>query len=72
MRFLASIVAVVLLCGGCTSFSPPKPWEKGELAKAAMQFDPDVLEAKLREHTYTSKEGAAGGFAVGGGGCGCN
>jgi hypothetical protein len=37
-----------------------------------MQFDPDPLQAKLREHTYASKEGSTGGYGVGGGGCGCN
>jgi hypothetical protein len=72
MRALLMSLAVGMACGGCASFNPPQPWEKGELAKPAMQFDPNVLEAKLREHTYTSKEGASGGYGVGGGGCGCN
>lgn len=66
------VIALSLACAGCVSFSPPQAWEKGELAKPAMQFDADVLQAKLREHTYASKEGATGGYAVGGGGCGCN
>ena len=70
-RLLLSIVAS-LMCVGCASFSPPQPWERGELAKPSMQFDPDVPQARLREHIYFSKEGAAGGYGVGGGGCGCN
>jgi hypothetical protein len=37
-----------------------------------MSFDTDKLEAKFAEHTYSSKEGTAGGGGVGGGGCGCN
>lgn len=72
MRNLILSFVVLLACSGCASFSPPQPWEKGELAKPSMQFDPNVLETKLREHTYTSKEGASGGYGVGGGGCGCN
>lgn len=72
MRILLLALALPVACAGCASFNPPQPWEKGELAKPAMQFDPDVSQAKLREHVYASKEGATGGYGVGGGGCGCN
>jgi Domain of unknown function (DUF4266) len=63
------------LCGlawltGCGSL--PQPWEKGVLAKPAMAFDSDPLEARFSEHIYTSKEAASGGGGVGGAGCGCN
>ena len=67
----AATSLVALLCG-CATFAPPKAWEKGDLAKPAMQFDADALDAKLEQHIYTSKEGATGGSGVGGGGCGCN
>ena len=63
---------VSLAFAGCASLQPPKPWEKGELAKREMQFDADSLDAKATQHIYTSKEGAGGGYGVGGGGCGCN
>ena len=68
------VVALVALSLGACAFAPPKPWEKGELARPAMQFDPYVerLEAKYQEHVYFSKEGASGGRGFGGGGCGCN
>jgi len=68
-----AILALSLALGAC-AYAPPKPWEKGELAKPAMQFDPagDRLEAKYQEHVYFSKEAASGGYGVGGGGCGCN
>lgn len=59
------------LAAGCT-LAPPKPWEKGELARPAMQFDADRLEARNQEHVYQSKEAVSGGYGVGGGGCGCN
>jgi hypothetical protein len=51
---------------------PPQPGEKGQLAKPEMQFDADPLAAKASQHVYASKEAAAGGYGVGGGGCGCN
>jgi hypothetical protein len=51
---------------------PPKAWEKGQLAKPAMQFDADPTDARLADHIYTSKEAGSGGYGVGGGGCGCN
>ena len=49
-----------------------QPWQKGNLAKPEMAFDPDALETRFADHTYFSKEGASGGASVGGGGCGCN
>jgi hypothetical protein len=65
-------VAIVALLGGCASMQPPKPWEKGQLAKPQMQFDADPIDARLADHVYTSKEAGSGGYGVGGGGCGCN
>ena len=47
-------------------------FEKGDLARPAMQFDADRLEASFADHIYFSKEAASGGRSVGGGGCGCN
>jgi hypothetical protein len=74
MRARESCVIVVLALGAsaCASFHPPQPWEKGDLAKPSMQLDAAPLEAKGTQHIYQSKEGAAGGYGVGGGGCGCN
>ena len=72
LRRVAAVVAALALAG--CAFAPPQPWEKGELAKPAMQFDASAerLEAKYQEHVYSSKEAASGGYGVGGGGCGCN
>jgi hypothetical protein len=67
---VAAALAVAL--GGCATYQPPQPWEKGELAQPRMQFDAKPLEAKAREHIYQSREAAGGGYGVGGGGCGCN
>lgn len=68
---LAAALAIATAVAGC-AWAPPKPWEKGELAKPAMQFDANRLEARYQEHVYQSKEAASGGLGVGGGGCGCN
>jgi hypothetical protein len=74
MRFALNllVVAAALGAAGCATMEPPKPWERGDLAKASMQIDPDKLETKIQQHIYTSKEAATGGYGVGGGGCGCN
>ncbi|HZQ61007.1 MAG TPA: DUF4266 domain-containing protein [Casimicrobiaceae bacterium] len=72
---LARRLVVFLLASSlaaCATYAPPQAWEKGDLAKPAMQFDPDPLAAKLEQHVYTSKEATTGGYGVGGGGCGCN
>lgn len=69
-RFL--VLAAAFCAAGCASTAPPKPWERGDLAKPSMQIDPDRLETKIQQHIYASKEGATGGYGVGGGGCGCN
>ena len=70
MRRIVWLMA--LAAAGCATFQPPQPWEKGDLAKPAMQLDADPLDIKATQHIYTSKEGAGGGYGVGGGGCGCN
>ena len=71
MRLLL-LVACALAFNGCASMTPPQPWERGDLAKPAMQFDADKLEARTQQQIYASKEAATGGYGVGGGGCGCN
>jgi hypothetical protein len=65
-------LALALAVAGCASVQPPRAWEKAELARPQMQFDADPLDSRLKQHIYTSKEAAGGGYGVGGGGCGCN
>lgn len=72
MRLL--LLGTALVLGGC-ALAPRvdvAAFEKGDLARPAMVFDSDRLEASFADHIYFSKEGASGGRAVGGGGCGCN
>jgi hypothetical protein len=62
-------LALVVALGGCETV---EPWERGTLAREEMQWQSDVMEARLRAQTYTSKEASAGGSGAAGGGCGCN
>jgi hypothetical protein len=73
-RFILAFASAALLTlmGGCALVQPVQPWEKGVLAKPEMTFEGDRLDTAFMEHTYSSKEAAAGGAGVGGGGCGCN
>ena len=64
------VLAVALLAlAGCETV---QPWERGTLAREDMQWQPDVMESKLRDHIYYSKEASSGGTGAAGGGCGCN
>ena len=49
-----------------------EPWERDRLAKQDMQLTPNVLDARLADQVFFSKEAASGGGASAGGGCGCN
>jgi hypothetical protein len=69
---LITCTGIVALSGVLTGCETVQPWQKGNLAKPEMVFDPDPLQIRFMEHTYFSKEGASGGLGAGGGGCGCN
>jgi hypothetical protein len=70
-RVAAALLAVAAwaVLSGCATV---KPWERGTLARYGMRPDRDPLEDSLSEHIYFTREAAAGGRGVGGGGCGCN
>jgi len=68
IKMLAVVFGLALLAG-CADV---QPWERGTLARPEMALETDALDAALIRHTYSSKEAAAGGYGVGGGGCGCN
>jgi hypothetical protein len=69
VRRLLACLAVACSLAGCETVAP---WERGTLAKDGMQWQGDVIEGRLRDQTYTSKEAASGGGGAAGGGCGCN
>lgn len=64
-------ITMIAICSfsGCTKVTP---WQKGNLAKPHMAFDPDPLDRKFTQHIYDSKEGVSGGASLAGSGCGCN
>jgi hypothetical protein len=67
----AAVLLAAALLAGCGSAGPVQPWEKGELARPEMRMD-DAADARVADKAYASREAAAGGGRIGGGGCGCN
>ncbi len=68
----AKLLGVSFSILALTACADVKPWQKGNLSKPVMTFEFDPLESRYQQHIYFSKENASGGYAVGGGGCGCN
>jgi hypothetical protein len=64
-----ALLAALLLGAGCSTV---KPWQKAHLADYTMRPDRDPIADSFSEHIYFTREAAAGGRGVGGGGCGCN
>ena len=63
------LLLMAVLASGCAVV---QPWERGDLADYTMRPDRDPLASMFSEHVYFTREAAAGGRGVGGGGCGCN
>lgn len=63
------LAAAVSILTGCKTV---QPWERGTMADYTMRPDRDPLSVTFGEHIYFTREAAAGGRGVGGGGCGCN
>ncbi|MBU2870668.1 DUF4266 domain-containing protein [Colwellia sp. E2M01] len=63
------ICIIVLNLSACASV---KPWQKGNLAKKEMSWDPDSLQRSMNSQVQASKEASRGGYGSAGGGCGCN
>jgi hypothetical protein len=66
---LALLIVSSLALSACTTV---RPWERNELARPDMAWDPDPMDTMHEGHVYFSKEGSVGGADAGGGGCGCN
>ncbi|MCG8316337.1 MAG: DUF4266 domain-containing protein [Pseudomonadales bacterium] len=62
---------ISILFSSACSLPAVKAWERGDLASQSMDWTPDPVQAALREHIYSSKEGSSGGVKASGGGCGC-
>jgi hypothetical protein len=65
---LAAVAGAVLASGACATV---RPWERGTLANPCMVFDANGQLVAFDNHWQASREGAAGGFGVQGGGCAC-
>jgi hypothetical protein len=65
---LAGICIAVCGAGGCATV---QPWQRGRLADPVMEFDADAAQTAYMAHWQEAREGAAGGFGVQSGGCGC-
>ena len=72
MRRRAALLSLSLLLALASACAGVKPWERDQLARPEMAWDPDPLEAAHRNHIYWSKEASLPGGEAGGGGCGCN
>ena len=66
---LGCLLAMLCMGTGCTTV---EPWQRRTLSDASMRGDRDPAGQLLAEHMWFSREAAAGGRGVGGGGCGCN
>ena len=65
---LVSTITGSLLAAGCATV---QPWQRGRLANPAMVFDSDAAQLAYMAHWQEAREGAAGGYGVQSGGCGC-
>jgi Domain of unknown function (DUF4266) len=68
LLLLLGTAAAGLALGGCATV---QPWQRGRLADDSMVFDADGAQVAYTMHWEEAREGAAGGFGVQGGGCGC-
>ena len=66
-RMITGLLLVLL-----ASCQTVEPWERDRLAQQEMQLTPNVLDARLSDQVFFSKEAASWGGATAGGGCGCN
>ena len=64
----AGLAAAAVAGSGCATV---EPWQRGRLADSCMIFDADAPAVAYMTHWQEAREGAAGGFGVQSGGCGC-
>ena len=70
MRHLLLIAAAVGLLGSISGCATVPPWDREKLAHPTMTAQD--LTSGLDDHVRAVSEGATGGLAGSGGGCGCN
>ena len=65
---ILALALAAFVCGACETV---QPWQRGRLADRCMIFDADASEVAYMTHWQEAREGAAGGYGVQSGGCGC-
>jgi hypothetical protein len=68
---VAAVLVLLALAASATACASVQPWQRGRLSKTCMQFSPDPALTAFAGHWQESREGAAGGLGLQGGGCGC-
>ena len=63
-----ALALATLFGAGCETV---QPWQRGRLADRCMIFDADASQVAYMSHWQEAREGAAGGYGVQSGGCGC-
>jgi hypothetical protein len=68
----ATTILLLLLALGAAGCVTVSPWEREVLARPDMGFEGNRTVSSAEGHHAGTREGSAGGFGSGGGGCGCN
>ena len=63
------LLLVALLVSSCVTVHP---WERAILSDPVMQGELIPEAVFLEQHFLGTREASAGGYAIAGGGCGCN
>ena len=66
---ICAVLILALVGSACVQL---QVWERGNLSRIEMGWEPDVLEVNLQDQIHLSVEGSSGKSAAAGGGCGCN
>ena len=66
-----AVLALLALGAASTACVTVQSWQRAKLSKTCMQFSPDPALTSYMGHWQESREGAAGGLGLQGGGCGC-
>lgn len=69
MQKLFSIILLIVILQSCANVDQI---DRGFLSKNIMKHDPHPEESLFRNEVRSFREGAVGGSAAVGGGCGCN
>jgi hypothetical protein len=72
MNNVVRLMSILILLTGLAACEAVPAYQRGDLARTEMAFDPDPLESRFNQHIYFSKEASTGGNGVAAGGCGCN